>query len=330
MTKFLIMTSEARVRQFCDVAALPKDWELSFVGPFPTEAEARAQGADAEFLLADAVSRVPESLIASMPRLRMIQSEGVGHNGFDLAAAARRGIVVCNQAAVNKGAVAEQAVLLMLASLRRLVEGDALVRAGKQAQAKERFILEGVRELSELSVGLIGLGAIARETALRLKPFSCELYYWSRTRTSAADEAALGVCYRDKDELLATCDILSLHLTVAPETVGFLGEKAFQRVKPGVIVINTARGELIDQGALAAALRAGRVGAAAFDTLSPEPVTLDNPLLRLPEACRYRVLFSPHIGGTTQRVFKVIHEAIWENFQTFLAGGRPRNIVNGL
>jgi phosphoglycerate dehydrogenase-like enzyme len=330
MTKFLIMTSEARVRQFCDLASLPKDWELSFVGPFPAEDEALARGADAEFLLADAVSTVSERLIAGMPHLRMIQSEGVGYNGFDLAAATRRGIVVCNQAAVNKGAVAEQAVLLMLAALRRLLEGDALVRAGRQAPAKERFILEGVPELSEMRVGLVGLGAIARETAARLKPFGCELYYWSRTRASAADEAALGLRYLDKDELLASCDILSLHLTVAPETTGFLGERALGQVKPGVIVINTARGELIDQEALAAAIRDGRVGSAAFDTLSPEPVTLDNPLLRLPEACQYRVLFSPHIAGTTRRVFTVIHKAIWENFQAFIDGGRPHNIINGL
>jgi lactate dehydrogenase-like 2-hydroxyacid dehydrogenase len=326
--KVLIMTSRARAEKFYDLSALPKDWELAFAGSFPEPAAARALGADADFVFADAVSRIDAALMDAMPKLKLIHSEGVGYNGIDIDAAARRGIYVCNHAAANSGAVAEHTILLMLALMRRLLEGDAMVRAGEQIRAKERFILDEIPELGACSVGLVGFGAIGRETAKRLRGFGCAVYYCNRRGAPAEAAADCGASHLDRDALFSACDIISLHLPANAETAGIIGRDALARFKPGALLINTARGELVDQEALAEALAQGRIGGAGLDTLSPEPVRADNPLLRLPESCRYKLLFSPHIGGTTKQCFARMHRDVWQNFMDLAAGRRPKNIVN--
>jgi lactate dehydrogenase-like 2-hydroxyacid dehydrogenase len=326
--KVLIMTARARVERFYDLSTLPKDWELVFAGSFPTPEAVRALGADADFVFADAVSSIGAELMDAMPRLKLIHSEGVGYNGIDIEAAARRGIYVCNHAAANSGAVAEHAILLMLALQRRVLEGDAMVRAGEQMRAKERFILDEIPELGSCGVGLVGFGAIGRETAKRLRGFGCAVYYCNRRKAPAEAEADCGAAYLDFDALLGACDIVSLHLPANAETAGIIGRDALTRFKPGALLINTARGELVDQEALAEALAQGRLGGAGLDTLSPEPVRADNPLLRLPDACRYKVLFSPHIGGTTKQCFTRTHRDVWRNLLDAAAGRKPRNIVN--
>jgi lactate dehydrogenase-like 2-hydroxyacid dehydrogenase len=324
--KILIMTSRARAEKFYDLSSLPPDWELTFVGSFPAPETVRALGADADFVFADAVAHIDADLMDAMPRLKLINSEGVGYNGIDAEAAARRGVYVCNHVAVNSGAVAEHAILLMLAVMRRVIEGDASVRAGEQIRAKESFILDGISELGACRVGLVGFGAIGRETAKRLRGFGCAVYYCNRKRMPA--DEAYGASYLDLDDLLASCDIISLHLPANAETAGIIGREALARLKPGALLINTARGELVDQEALAEALTQGRLAGAGLDTLSPEPVRADNPLLQLPDACRYKLVLSPHVAGTTKQCFKRTHRDVWKNFAEVAAGRKPRNIVN--
>jgi lactate dehydrogenase-like 2-hydroxyacid dehydrogenase len=322
------MTSRARVEKFYDLSALPRDWELTFVGSFPSPETVRAAGADADFIFADAVSNIGAEILDALPKLKLIHSEGVGYNGIDVRAAAQRGIHVCNHVAVNSGAVAEHAILLMLAVMRRVLEGDAMVRAGEQIEAKERFILDEIPELGACSVGLVGFGAIGRETAKRLRGFGSAVYYCNRRRAPAEVEAECGASHLDRDALFASCDIVSLHLPANAETAGIIDRAALARFKPGALLINTARGELIDQEALAEALTQGQLGGAGLDTLSPEPVRADNPLLRLPDACRYKLVFSPHIGGTTKQCFLRAHRDVWQNFLDAAAGRKPKNIVN--
>jgi lactate dehydrogenase-like 2-hydroxyacid dehydrogenase len=324
--KILIMTSRARAEKFYDLSSLPTDWELTFVGSFPTLETVRAAGADAEFVFADAVAHIDAEFMDAMPKLKLIHSEGVGYNGIDARAAARRGVYVCNHVAANSGAVAEHAILLMLAVMRRVIEGDASVRAGEQILAKERFILDEIPELGACSVGLVGFGAIGRETAKRLRGFGCAVYYCNRGR-APADET-YGASYLDRDALLASCDIVSLHLPANAETAGLIGREALARFKPGALLINTARGELVDQEALAEALAQGRLAGAGLDTLSPEPVRTDNPLLHLPDACRYKLVLSPHVAGTTKQCFERTHRDVWKNFTEVAAGRKPKNIVN--
>ncbi|MDR2089599.1 MAG: 2-hydroxyacid dehydrogenase [Clostridiales Family XIII bacterium] len=324
--KVLLITSEERANKFYDLRSLPPDWELVFVGSFPKAEEVLAH-ADADFVVADAVARVGREIIDKMPKLQLIHSEGVGYEGFDAEAARERGIFVCNCAGVNAGAVAEQAILLMLAVLRRLVEGDAMVRAAQQIRAKERYILDGLSELGAMKVGLIGLGAIGKETAKRLRAFGSEVYYTGRRRRPEETERAHGVTYLPLDALLASCDIVSVHIASNKETFRFVGEAELRGMKPGAILINTARGELVDGDALARALREGRLAAAGLDTLYPEPVQPDNPLLHLPEALRHRLTLSPHIGGTTIQSFHRAHRMIWQNLLACAAGETPKNVV---
>jgi lactate dehydrogenase-like 2-hydroxyacid dehydrogenase len=324
--KVLLITSEERANKFYDLRGLPPDWELVFVGSFPNLEEVLVH-ADADFIVADAVARVGREIIDRMPKLKLIHSEGVGYEGFDAEAARERGVYVCNCAGVNAGAVAEQTILLMLAVLRRLVEGDAMVRAAQQIRAKERYILDGLVELGAMRVGLIGFGAIGKETAKRLRAFGSEVCYTGRNRRPEETEREYGVTYLPLDALLSSCDIVSVHIASNKETFRFMGEDRFRRMKPGAILINTARGELVDGDALARALKAGRPAAAGLDTLYPEPVRPDNPLLHLPQELRYRLTFSPHVGGTTMQSFRRAHGMIWKNLLACAAGETPKNVV---
>jgi lactate dehydrogenase-like 2-hydroxyacid dehydrogenase len=324
--KVLLITSEERANKFYDLRSLPSDWELVFVGSFPN-IEAVLAHADADFIIADAVAKVGRDIIDAMPNLKLIHSEGVGYEGFDVEAARARGICVCNCAGVNAGAVAEQAILLMLAVLRRLVEGDGMVRAAKQIVAKEQYILDGLPELGAMRVGLIGLGAAGKETAKRLQAFGSEILYTGRRRRPEEEERACGATYLPLDELLASCDIVSVHIAANKETFHYIGEKELRRMKPGAILINTARGELVDGEALARALQEGPLSAAGLDTLYPEPVQPDNPLLHLPAELHNKVTFSPHIGGTTIQNFHRAHRMIWQNLLACATGGTPENIV---
>ena len=131
-----------------------------------------------------------------------------------------------------------------------------------------------------------------------------------------------------QNELLSTCDIVSLHAPATAETTGMMGDEAFALMKPDAILINTARGELVDNGALVRALETGRIAAAGLDTVAPEPVTAENPLLTAPEAVKAKILFSPHLGGITTATFYRCHGDMWRAAEVLEGGGEPANIVN--
>ena len=324
--QILILTSRKRVEKYSPLDALPPDWDLIYLSSTPTDEEILSAGKNADMIFADAITTVSGRVINEMPNLRLIHSEGVGYNYIDAEAADKKGVFVCNNAGVNSTAVAEHAVLLMLALLRRMTEGDDMVRDGRQFQAKESFILDGVKELGECRVGLVGFGAIARATARLLSAFGSEILCYSRTRPQDLDD--YNARYLPLEDLAGQSDIVSLHVPVTPETRGLVDSVFLARMKPGALLINTARGEIVDQEALARAVTEGVIAGAGLDTLDPEPVTLDNPLLRLPEAVKYRIIFSPHVGGVTDGMFTRAHRMVWNNIMTVSRGGRPRNIVN--
>lgn len=330
MRKVLILTSRKRMEKYTDFSKIPGDWKLVFLDSVYREEDALKQGWDADFIIVDAVSPVSRRLMKQMPNLRLIHSEGAGFERIDTQAAREAGVYVCNNASLNSGAVAEQAILLMLALLRRFQEGDSLVRQGKQGQAKGSFILDGIPELESCHVGIVGFGNIGKATAKRLAAFGSKVSYYSRHRLDAAEEKNFGVNFLPLPELTASCDIVSLHLPATPETTGLVNREFLERMKPSALLINTARGEIVDQAALAQALENGTIAGAGLDTLYPEPATLENPLLRLSESCRYRIVFSPHIGGTTDGVFYRMHRNIWNNLFLAAAGKRPGNVVNDL
>ncbi len=326
--KLLVIGDEARFQKYLPDLEIARQVQALVVGRGTPDDEIASVAGDVDFIAADAISPVSAHLMDAFPNLKLIHSEGVAYNAIDVAAARERGILVCNNAGVNAGAVAEQAVLLMLACLRHLVEGDRAVRAGQQIKVKERLMVEGIRELGDCTVGLVGLGAIAKETARRLQAFGCDVAYWNHNRRSPEEETTLGVRYLPLDELAHTCDIVSIHVPVTPETTNLVDASFLASMKADSLLINTARGEIVDQVALAAALEAGQIGAAGLDTLSPEPVEPDHPLAQLSGQAADRLVLSPHIGGVTQGMFRRAWTNIWENIACVAAGDQPVNIVS--
>lgn len=326
--KLLVIGSKARIEKYRPDLPITHDVETIVVERGASDDEILKVAADADFIMADAISPVSARLIESMPNLKLVHSEGVAYNAIDLDAARARGVFVCNNAGANAVGVAEQTVLLMLACLRDAINADAAVRAGRQIQTKERMMLEGIRELGDCCVGFVGFGAIAQETARHLAGWGCRMLYNKRHALPEDSERALNVRFASVEEIASTCDIVSLHVPVTDQTRGMVDAAFLARMKPDAILVNTARGEIVDTAALAAALEAGAIGAAGLDTVAPEPVLPDNPLLNLSDQAARRVVLSPHIGGTTAGLFRRAHRTIWENIARVAAGEKPVNVVS--
>ena len=326
--KILVIGNRDRYEKFASAELAGREGAIVFCKRGTGDGELLEAAKDAEIILADAIAPVSGDLIEKMPNLKMIHSEGVAFDKIDTETAGKRGIFVCNNKGCNAAAVAEQAILLMLAFLRRAIAGDREVRAGHQIQMKERAMVEGITELGGCVVGLIGFGDIARATAVRLKAFGCRMYYYTPRQKPKETEDEFGVRYAALDELAGLSDIVSVHAAVTPETAGMINADFLNRMKPAAFVVNTARGEIIDNLALRDALIAGRIAGAAFDTLYPEPTPKDHPLVDLPDACKDRVIYAPHLGGITTGSFIRAHKNIWENVGRVERGEKPVNIVN--
>ncbi|HEY2592329.1 MAG TPA: NAD(P)-dependent oxidoreductase, partial [Chloroflexota bacterium] len=199
-------------------------------------------------------------------------------------------------------------LLLMLAVYRKLLQLDAAVRSGAW-----RTNEPALRELRGKRVGLIGLGYIGREVAARLQAFGAEVVYFSRQRHDSSGLPFLGL-----DELLATSDIVSLHVALAPSTRGLIGARELALIKPDGVLINTSRGPVVDQAALCAALSSGALAAAGLDVLDPEPPAANDPLLRLPN-----VVFTPHNGGQAEEVWPRIVRTCFANVERVARGEPP-------
>ncbi|MBV9687609.1 MAG: hydroxyacid dehydrogenase, partial [Alphaproteobacteria bacterium] len=238
---------------------------------------------DAEILL-HVLEPVTAAVIDAAPRLRLIQKIGVGVNTIDLDAARRRGIAVCNMPGTNTQAVAEMTLLLMLATLRQLAELDRLTRAGR-GWALDPAMADDFGELSGRTIGLVGFGSVARRLYPILEALGAAVLYTNRR--PAPD---LPAQFRPLRELLPIADLLSLHLPLIPETTAIINAGALAAMKPGSILINTARGQLVDGSALIDALTSGHLRGAGLDVFSCEPVRADDPLLRLPNVVTFLFL----------------------------------------
>jgi phosphoglycerate dehydrogenase-like enzyme len=230
--------------------------------------------------------------IAAAPKLRLIQKIGVGVNTIDLEAAKHRGIPVCNLPGTNARAVAELTLLLMLGALRQVARFDAAVREGR-GWALDPAVQDRLGELGGRTVGLVGYGAVPRALAPVLSALGCRILYTTRM----PKQDAIGE-WRSLDALLQESDVISLHIPQTPETTRLIDAAALARMKPGAVLVNTARGGLVDQQALAEALRSGRLAAAGLDVFGQEPVDPTDPLLTLPN-----IVLTPHVGWLTTGTF---------------------------
>ncbi|QSX08104.1 hydroxyacid dehydrogenase [Alkalibacter rhizosphaerae] len=326
--KILVIGNKARYDKHMPQTELTKQVEMMFFPLGTSDETLLEQAMDADGLIADAIAKVSGELIQSMPNLKWIQSEGVGYNGIDLEAAMEKGIPVCNNKGINSDAVAEQTILLMLALLRDLPGGDEAVREGRQIEKKEEMMLSGFLELSECSVGLIGFGDIGKITAGLLRAFGARVYYYEPIPMPKEVEEAYGVEYLEMDELLARCNMVSLHVPVTPQTEGMINDGFLQKMGKDSWLINTARGELVDNAALRRALEDGKIRGAGLDTVAPEPTQKDNVLVDLPESIRRKVIFSPHIAGVSSGTFRRAHENIWENIRRVMESEELLNRVD--
>ncbi|MDC2844488.1 NAD(P)-dependent oxidoreductase [Limosilactobacillus mucosae] len=328
--KVLHIGKQGNLQRFAAADGFLRSLELTDLKPGLPVKEYLDQAGDADFIVVDAISSVPGELIKQMPNLKVIHSEGVAYNAIDLKAADDCGVYVCNAKGMNAMAVAEQAVLLMVGMLRNVVVNDAAVRNGHQIETKEGYMQNGnLYELADCSVGLIGFGDIAQKTARLLKAYGVkEIYYYKRHRLDPEQEQQFGVQYRELDDLLASSRIVSLHLPVTDATMHMADQDFFAKMQPGSYLVNTARGELVDDAALIEALKSGRLAMAGLDTLDHEPVQSDHPLLNLPFEIAQRLLFSPHIGGITAASFYRGYAMIEEDLQLAAQGKRPKRVVN--
>lgn len=255
-------------------------------------------------------------LLDAAPELRLVQKIGVGVNTIDLEAARARGIAVCNLPGSNTRAVAEHTLGLMLTVLRRIVTFDGLLKAGK-GWDRPAAIEDDLGEIAGRTVGLIGYGAVPELLAPILRALGAEICYANRHEKPGALGAHLSL-----DALLERADIVSLHLPLTPETRHLLNADKLQRMRRGAILVNTARGGLIDTQALIDSLRAGHLGGAGIDVFEPEPVAADDPLLTLPN-----VVLSPHVAWLTQETLKRSVDAAVDNCQRLAAGQALRHQV---
>lgn len=243
--------------------------------------------ADAEALL-HVLEAVTAEVVEASPRLRLIQKIGVGVNTIDLEAAARRSVAVCNMPGSNARAVAEMTIALMLAALRRIAYFDPLMRRGQGWKA-ELEAFDGIGEAAGRAIGLVGYGGVARIVAPVLAAMDARVLY-----TATAPKSDAVAEWRELPELLSEADIVSLHVPLTDETRHMIDLRAIARMKPGAVLVNTARGGLVDETALAAALRSGRLRAAGLDVVTVEPAPAGNPLFALSN-----VVVMPHIAWLT-------------------------------
>jgi glyoxylate reductase len=274
--------------------------------------DALAQGClDADGLLCLLDDRIDAELLAASTRLRAVSSYSVGLDHVDLVAATARGIPVGFTPGVLTETTAELALGLLLAAARRIVEADRQVRSGGWTQAWDPAALLG-RDLHGATLGVIGLGAIGRAVAARASALGMHILGWSRTRRELP-----GVEFVPLDALLERSDFVSVHVALTPETRGLLGSRALGRMRRGAILVNTARGGIVDEAALADALHSGRLGGAALDVFAHEPLPVGSPLLDAPN-----LILTPHVGSATVATRARMAELAVDNL---LAGlfGRP-------
>jgi D-3-phosphoglycerate dehydrogenase len=262
--------------------------------------------------------KVTREIMVASPNLKVIGVHGIGCDHVDLAAAKDLGKVVINTPDALTVSVAEMTIAMMLSMTRRIASADKAVRNGGWARKYSDLI--GV-ELMGKTVGLVGLGRIGTATARRLKAFEVKLLYWSRTR-HLGQEREIGIEWAELPSLLARSDILSLHIPGTIETNHLIGAPELSLMKRGAMIVNTARGRIIDEAALVEALRKGHISFAALDVFEHEPIMSDNPLLAMDN-----VVTTPHLSASSFEAMRRMAVQVAEGVIDVLEGHEPKNRV---
>lgn len=262
--------------------------------------------------------RITREMMERSSRLKAVGVHGMGCDHVDLEAALDLGKVVCNTPDALTVTVAEMTMAIMLSATRRIVAADKATRRGEWNRKYGDLI---GNELAGKTVGIVGLGRIGTATARRVRAFDADVVYWSRTRKPDV-EKELGIQWMTLDELLGACDVVSLHVPGTSETRRLIGEREIGLMKDGVVLVNMARGRVVDEAAVIEALESGKIGYAALDVFEVEPIEADNPLLEMDN-----VILTPHLGACTHEGMANMAVQVAEGVLKVMRGERPDNPV---
>ena len=283
------------------------------VRPAPRE-RVHEEARDAEVLVVTYLDRVDEALLSGLPAVRQVSSYGVGLNHIELQAVSRRGITLTNTPDVVTDATADLAMALLLAAARRVCEGDRLIRAGGWREAAPEFLLG--REVTGKTIGIVGFGRIGQAVARRAAGFGMRILY-----TSPREAGFPGATRVDLDALLATSDFVSLHCPLTDVTRDLISRERIAQMKPGAILVNTSRGPVVDEEAVAEALEDGRLFAAGLDVFRNEP--------QVPERLRRaeNAVLTPHLGSGTRETRNAMAHMVWDEVLRRVTGRPPAHPV---
>ena len=286
--------------------------------PSPEQLAALLSGCDGALTLLTDI--IDGEVLDREPRLKVISNFAVGFDNVDVPAATERGVAVCNTPGVLTETTADFAFTLLMAAARRIVEGADYVRAGRWKTWGPTLLLG--RDLTGATLGIVGFGRIGREVAKRARGFDMTILIYDEYRDEAA-EREYGVTFRPLDDLLRESDFVTLHVVLSDETTGMIGSRELGLMKPEAILVNAARGPVVDTDALTAALQDGTIGGAALDVTDPEPLPANHPLIALPNA-----LVVPHMASASVATRDKMAVLAAQNLLAVLNGEEPPGIVN--
>lgn len=302
-----------------DWSPLSRFGEVTVYERTGSEEEAIQRIGKAQIVLTNKVP-ITAAIMDACPSVKLICEQATGYNNIDIAAAAKRGITVCNVPSYSTDSVAQLTFALLLEICHNVGLHNQQVHNGAWCDSPDFcFWSSPLTELSGKTLGIVGLGSIGQAVARIGKAFGMRILAFSRTqRPECADLAE----YVSLDQLLAQSDVVSLHCPLFPETAGMINETSIGKMKDGAILLNTSRGGLVNEAALAGALCSGKLRAAAVDVVSSEPMTRDNPLLTAPNC-----YITPHIAWAPLEARIRLMNTLEENIRAWL-NGAPQNVVN--
>ena len=276
--------------------------------------------ADGVVAIPGATTKMDREAIDAGRNLRIISSYSVGYDHIDVAYATEKGILVTNTPGVLTDATADLAFGLLLMAARRMSEGERLMRSGGWRYWGPRMLLG--QQVAGSSLGIIGLGRIGQAMAKRARGFNMKLYYTGRNRKPEL-EKELGISFLPFEDLLGTCDFISIHCPLSPETRSLIGEKELKMMKKTAILINTSRGHVVDQKALARALKEEWIAGAGLDAFEKEPMDPEDPLLQLDN-----IAMTPHLGSASTKTREDMAIKAVTNLLAGLEGKTPPDLLN--
>lgn len=303
----------------------PAGLAIRYMGPVDVGLGKAMRAADALVIPAVGPRLAPELFEGT--GLRLIQVTGAGLDRLDAATMKRLAIPVANVPGGSNNAVAEYCIAAALDLSRRLSWSSAEIKAGRYAAFRARMVADNLSGLDGLTVGVIGLGTIGMAVAAAFAARGCRVVHHDPKPPQPGAAAKAGWMAMPLDALLVEADVVTLHVPLIAGTTGLIGAGELARMKPGAILINAARGGIVDEAALAASLSSGHLGGAAVDVYSSEPPAPDNPLLGLAREAAQRLLLTPHIAGVSRQASAILFRAAWDNVERVLRGEPPYNVA---